>query len=163
MFVRTASERDLETIRDLLVETWHATYDSIYGAAKVTEITDDWHSIASLKARLVRPNAEFIVADDGKSLGGMAYAAATSDPKIVMLHQLYVRPALQRSGLGRSLLDEIEDSFPDARTIRLEVEAQNLPAVAFYSKNGFVPKGEVVNCGGSAFAIPAVVYEKRLG
>ena len=33
----------------LLVETWHATYDAIYGAERVTEITDDWHSIASLQ------------------------------------------------------------------------------------------------------------------
>lgn len=50
MFVRTASERDLVAIRALLVETWHATYDAIYGAAKETEITDEWHSIASLRA-----------------------------------------------------------------------------------------------------------------
>ena len=162
MFLRTASERDLPAVRALLIETWYATYDSIYGAAKVTEITDDWHSIVSLKARLVRPNAEFIVADDGRNLGGMAYAAATSDPKIVILHQLYVRPVFQRNGLGKLLLDEIEDSFPDARTIRLEVEAQNLAAVAFYRKNGFLPQGDVVNCGGSVFAIPALVYEKRL-
>lgn len=41
MFVRTASERDVPAIRALLVETWHDT-DAIYGAAKVTEITDDW-------------------------------------------------------------------------------------------------------------------------
>ncbi|TIV74013.1 MAG: GNAT family N-acetyltransferase, partial [Mesorhizobium sp.] len=51
MFVRTASERDLVAVRALLVETWHATYDAIYGAERVTAITDDWHSIASLKAR----------------------------------------------------------------------------------------------------------------
>ena len=78
------------------------------------------------------------------------------------IDQLYVLPALQRSGLGQLLLEEIEDSFPDARTIRLEVEAQNLPAIAFYRKNGFVAQGEVVNCGGSKFAIPALVFEKGL-
>ena len=32
MFVRTAGERDLAEVRALLVETWHATYDAIYGA-----------------------------------------------------------------------------------------------------------------------------------
>ena len=48
MFVRTASERDLQAVRDLLVETWHATYDHIYGVERVAAITDDWHSIASL-------------------------------------------------------------------------------------------------------------------
>jgi ribosomal protein S18 acetylase RimI-like enzyme len=162
VFIRTASERDLPAVRDLLVETWHATYDSIYGHERVTEITDDWHSIESLAARLKRPNGEFLVADDGRRLGGMAFAAATTDPKVLILYQLYVRPAFQGRGLGKQLLHEIEDSFPDARTVRLEVEQANSEAVAFYQANGFRPTGDTVNCGGSTFAIPALVYEKRL-
>jgi ribosomal protein S18 acetylase RimI-like enzyme len=162
MFVRTASERDLQAIRALLVETWHATYNSIYGADRVEEITDDWHSIASLKARLVRPNSEFLVADDGKRIGGMAYAAATKDPAIVMLNQLYVSPDLQRSGLGDMLLREIEDSFPEARIIRLEVEPANAAAVAFYTANGFVEVSKTANCGSANSAIPAKIYEKAL-
>lgn len=163
MFVRTAGERDLQAVRDLLVETWHATYDSIYGVDRVTEITNDWHSIASLKARLVRPNSEFLVADDGKKLGGMAYAAAATDPAVILLHQLYVRPGLQRGGLGAMLLQEIEDSFPEARTIRLEVEPANTIAVAFYKANGFVEAGKTASCGSPGSGIPALVLEKRLG
>ncbi len=162
MFVRTASERDLPAVRALLVETWHVTYDSIYGVDRVTDITDDWHSIASLKARLVRPNSEFLVADDGIRIGGMAYAAASTDPSIVILNQLYVSPGLQRSGLGRMLLREIEDSFPEARIIRLEVEPANAAAVAFYAQNGFAEVGSVANCGGAASGIPALTLEKQL-
>ncbi|AZO24069.1 GNAT family N-acetyltransferase [Mesorhizobium sp. M1E.F.Ca.ET.045.02.1.1] len=161
MFVRTASERDLAAIRALLVETWHATYDAIYGAGRVTEITDDWHSIASLKARLTRPNSEFLVADDGKRLGGIAFASATTDPKIVLLNQLYVHPDCQRRGIGRSLLDEVEASFPEARTLRLEVEEANSPAIAFYEAHGFRPAGRTGDCGGGS-GIPALVLEKRL-
>ncbi len=71
MFVRTAGDRDLAAVRALLVETWHATYDAIYGAAKVTEITDQWHSIASLRTRLTRPNSEFLVADKRHAAAGL--------------------------------------------------------------------------------------------
>ncbi|RUT94914.1 GNAT family N-acetyltransferase, partial [Mesorhizobium sp. M7A.T.Ca.TU.009.02.1.1] len=122
----------------LLVETWHATYDAIYGAAKVTEITDEWHSIASLRSRLTRPNSEFLVADDGKRIGGMAFAAATADAKIILLNQLYVHPDCQRRGIGQALLDEVEASFPEARTLRVEVEAANGGAIAFYRSKGFL-------------------------
>ena len=163
MFVRTASERDLAAVRALLVETWHATYDAIYGVERVTEITDDWHSIASLKARMGRPNSEFLVADDGKTIGGMAYAAATTDPKLVMLHQLYVLPSFQGKGIGKMLLDEIEESFPDARTLRLEVEAANTAALAFYRANGFAEASTTANCGAAQSGIPALVFEKAIG
>lgn len=163
MFVRTASERDLETIKALLAETWHATYDAIYGVERVNQITAEWHSLASLKARLVRPNSEFLVADDGKQIGGMAYAAATTDPKVVVLHQLYVRPANQGAGIGRDLLDEIEQSFPEARVLRLEVEEANAGAIRFYAANGFFRAGETANCGAEQSGIPALIFEKQLG
>ncbi|MER8506607.1 GNAT family N-acetyltransferase [Mesorhizobium sp. M0199] len=162
MFVRTAGERDLAAVRALLIETWHATYDAIYGAARVTEITDEWHSIAALKARLTRPNSEFLVADDGKSIGGMAFAAATTDARIVMLNQLYVHPAWHRQGIGQALLDEIEASFPEARTLRVEVKEANAPAIAFYRSRGFLPAGNTADCGG-ATGLPALVLEKAIG
>jgi ribosomal protein S18 acetylase RimI-like enzyme len=162
MFVRSAGERDLAAVRTLLVETWHATYDAIYGHERVTEITNDWHSIASLRSRLRRPRSEFLVADDGATIGGMAYAAESTDPSLAVLHQLYVRPRFQRQGIGTTLLHEIEDSFPEARRVRLEVEEANAPALRFYAAHGFKCSGEPALCGGETFAIPALVLEKPL-
>jgi ribosomal protein S18 acetylase RimI-like enzyme len=163
VFVRTASERDLKAVRDLLVETWHATYDGIYGVDRVTAITDDWHSIASLKRRLGQPNAEFLLADDGKELGGMAYAAADAAGTSVMLHQLYVRPKFQGRGVGGMLLDEIIESFPDATLFRLEVEEANAKAIGFYESQGFVQSGRTSNCGAEQSGIPALLFERRRG
>lgn len=163
MFVRTASERDLEAVKALLAATWHATYDAIYGVERVNEITSQWHSPASLKARLTQPNSEFLVADDGKTIAGVAFAAATDDAKIVELRQLYVLPAFQHKGIGSMLLEEIEDNFPEADTLRLEVEGANAPAIRFYKANGFTEIGQTGDCGAARSGIPALVFEKRLG
>ncbi len=163
MFVRTAGERDVAAVRDLLVETWHATYDAIYGSDRVTDITDDWHSVASLKARLAKPCSEFLLADDGKSIGGMAFATADANGKSVMLHQLYVRPSFQGRGIGGMLLDEIIESFHDAERIRLEVEEANAPAISFYLAQGFAQVGRTANCGADQSGIPALIFERRLG
>ncbi|MER8374226.1 GNAT family N-acetyltransferase [Mesorhizobium sp. M1406] len=162
MFVRTAGERDLAAVRTLLVETWHATYDALYGAAKVTEITDEWHSIASLRSRLTRPNSEFLVADDGKRIGGMAFAAATADAKVILLNQLYVHPDCQRRGIGQALLDEVEASFPEARVLRVEVEEANGGAIAFYRSKGFLPAGTAAEPHGSSRPT-TLSFEKPLG
>jgi ribosomal protein S18 acetylase RimI-like enzyme len=161
MFVRTAGERDLDAIRAVLVETWHATYDTIYGAAKVTEITDEWHSVASLKARLTKPNSDFLVADDGKRIGGVAFAESVDGGKLVVLRQLYVLPSLQGRGIGGMLLDEIIESFPEANAIRLEVEAKNTRAIAFYEANGFMRSADAGEDAG-ADGKPILVYRRPL-
>jgi ribosomal protein S18 acetylase RimI-like enzyme len=162
-FVRTAGERDLDAVRALLVETWHVTYDPIYGAEKVTQLTDSWHSIASLRNRLTRPSSEFLVADDGEHIAGMAFAAADREGKTVMLHQLYVLPSHQGHGIGGMLLDEILDNFPDAERIKLEVEEQNSRAIAFYRIYGFEQTGRTGEKGVAGSGIPALVFERTLG
>lgn len=158
MFVRTASERDLAAIRSLLVETWHATYDAIYGPDRVTEITDEWHSISALRARLTCPNSEFLVADDGTEIGGVAFAVSENGGATVVLRLLYVLPRQQGRGIGGLLLDEVIDSFPEGRLIRLEVEAANGRAVAFYEGQGFVATGGV-----SQYGAGTLIMERALG
>jgi ribosomal protein S18 acetylase RimI-like enzyme len=159
MWIRTASERDLKEIRALLVETWHDTYDDIYGVEKVNAITDAWHSISALKAKLTMPLSEFVVADSGKRILGIAFASS-NDGRIVELHQLYVQPAQQGQGAGKALLTEIEACFPEVRLVRLEVEAANHKSVAFYRSNGFEEAGKTDNCGAAGSGIAALIMEK---
>jgi ribosomal protein S18 acetylase RimI-like enzyme len=162
-FVRTASERDLAKVSTLLGETWHATYDTLYGAEKVSELTAQWYSVAALKARLAQKNAEFVVADNGRDIGGMGYASMSETlKKGAVLHQLYVHPKLQRQGIGRDLFTELETCFPDAEFMQLEVEPQNQAALAFYEAHGFVKIGETANEGDGQSGIPAIVMEKPL-
>ncbi|EAU42578.1 hypothetical protein FP2506_07051 [Fulvimarina pelagi HTCC2506] len=163
-FIRTAMERDLDAISELLSETWRATYDPIYGSARVDEITKSWHSVAALKPRLKRPSSEFIVGDDGKSIGGMGFAVSSdADRALVVLHQLYVRPSEQRAGLGSEMLLEIMNAFPDGRRIRCEVEPANLGAVAFYEKHGFKPTATAIARNASSDGVEVTVFERLLG
>ena len=163
-FVRTASLKDAEALRALLSETFHATYDPIYGVDKVRELVEVWHSVSALKARIEKRGGEFLVADDGRQLGGMAYASmSTKMTKTAFLHQLYVRPSCQRMGIGRDLFAELETCFPDAEIMRLEVEPRNAAAVAFYEAHGFIEVDRTTSCGGPDSGLPAIVMEKRLG
>ncbi len=160
-FVRSASERDLKAVSALLGDAWHATYDAIYGRERVEAITRDWHSLAALKRDLARPASEFLVADSGSEIAGTAYATVTAKD-VVTLHRLYVSPLLQRKGIGRDLLAEIETCFDGARLLRLEVEPANVNAVDFYRAHGFAETGTVEDCGSGDSGIPAIVMEKPL-
>lgn len=162
-FVRTASARDLPQVRALLEETWHATYDTIMGPEKVIALMEAWHTPAALNARLERKDAEFLVADNGSTIGGMGFAAPSKElTKTVNLHMLYVRPSCQRQGIGRDIFAELETCFPGAEIMRLEVVPENGKAIAFYKAHGFAEVGRSDNCGGGRSGIPALIFEKTL-
>lgn len=162
-FVRSASEADLPGVAALLSRSWHATYDAIYGVEKVAGIIASWHSPEALGRRLARPESEFVVADDGSRIGGMAYAAMDKDESdVVFLHQLYVEPDLVGQGIGRDLFAEVETCFPAARRMRLEVEPKNERAVRFYAGLGLREVGLTRNCGAEQSGIPAIIMEKAL-
>jgi ribosomal protein S18 acetylase RimI-like enzyme len=162
-FVRTASERDLDKVRALLTETFHATYDALLGAPKVAELVATLFSQAALKTRLANKNAEFLVADDGKEIGGVGYAAMSGEmTKTATLHLLYVRPSLQRQGIGRDIFAELETCFPAAEIMRLEVEPRNEPAISFYRRLGFTDAGKSDNNGPGQSGIAALILEKPL-
>lgn len=93
----------------------------------------------------------------------MAFASSDESGKAIALRQLYVLPRHQGRGVGRLLLDEVIDSFPNAELIRAEVEPANLRAVAFYKSNGFLESGETPNCGHERSAIDGLVLERSLG
>ncbi len=162
-FVRTAAEGDVEKIRDLLKETFHATYDPFYGPEKVTQLVNSWHSPAAIRARIVRKDGEFLVADNGTELAGLGYAAMYPKmEKTVMLHQLYVRPSCQGEGVGRDIFAELETCFPYAEVMRTEVALENERAISFYQRLGFSEVDRMEEWGGPNSGLPAVVLEKPL-
>lgn len=161
VYVRTAGVRDTPALQALLLETWHATYDALYGADVVAALTSRWHSEAALAAMLERERSDYLVADDGERLCGCAYAAATGeDGRVVTLFQLYVLPLHQGRGIGGMLLEEIEQSFFESELLRLEVEEQNSRAIAFYRTQGYAEIGREVHAGEMARTV--LIFEKSL-
>ena len=142
-FIRSAGEADL--------------------ARLATFLTGAWQSVPALKAKLVQPSSEFVVADDGKRIGGMAYAAMDKDEgDVVVLQQLRVDPQLTGQGIGRDLFAEIETCFPAAKRIQVEVRADNDKAIRFVKGLGFSEIGWSKSAGAPASETEALVFEKEL-
>jgi ribosomal protein S18 acetylase RimI-like enzyme len=157
--IRDVEPADVAAVRDVLVTTWHATYDPIFGAEKVTEITDNWHSLANLTRQIGLAGAVFLLAEKDGQVIATSYAAPLEDGS-VMLRRLYVVPSAQRCGTGQALLDATIARFPDARRVRLEVEPENVAAIRFYNRNGFGEVGKR-GCDGSS-DVSATLMEKVL-
>lgn len=162
MWVRSASESDLQAVHELLLESWHATYDDILGREMVTEVTSQWHSVAVLQKNLRKPYSEFVVADDGEGrIVGMAFARQ-SEKSRAFLHQLYVLPETQLQGIGTMLLSDVEMAFPDVSSMRLEAIERNERAIRFFERRGYKRAGRNEDWSSFNCKEPVLILEKPL-
>jgi putative acetyltransferase len=115
----------------LWLETWQQAYPSIDFAARLTWWRQRWRS------ELV-PNAAIIVAEQAGALIGFVTIDAAG-----YLDQLVVAPDHWGSSLANALIGEAKRLSPDR--ITLLVNADNIRAIRFYERNGFVHAGEDVN------------------
>lgn len=158
--IRPAVAADLPAASTLLIAAWHATYDSIYGAAEVAEVTGRWHTVEVLTAQLDKPGTVFLVAERKGRMVATSYARRVAGGA-VRLDRIYVDPGALGAGIGRQLMAATLAAFPDAERVNLEVAPQNVRAIAFYQRHGFAKVGSVGNCG-STSDMAAYVYEKAL-
>lgn len=159
--IRPATAADVPAVRDVLVTTWHDTYDAIYGLQRVNAVTADWHSADAL-GRLVSfgPASLMIAVRDGKIIAtATARMIAATQAK---LDRLYVLPSAQGHGIGTRLMRETLSRLPDASTVVLEVEPQNRKAVDYYRAQGFSYVRGIADCCRAGSGIPADLYQRAL-
>ena len=160
--IRATRPADIPAVRALLEETWHSTYDHLLGRDKVTDITRRWHAEEVLAAEIGRAGQAFLVADQDGMIVGTASASYDAAGEID-LRRLYILPAYQGRGLGHALFGASLGAFPDARAIRLEVEPNNAPAIAFYTRAGLSTVAHGSACGGDhAAGVAHLVMRKSL-
>jgi ribosomal protein S18 acetylase RimI-like enzyme len=140
--IRHARPEDLAAVRDLLAASWQDTYEPIYGRTKVDALTARWHSLEALAAQHRRGVLRLVADADGRLLG--TASATVGEDGTIHLRQLYVHPDHKRRGIGAALLDAMVTACPSARRVTLEVEPENISAVAFYARQGFTLSGEIV-------------------
>jgi putative acetyltransferase len=115
----------------LWLETWQRAYPEIDFSARVAWWRERW------RKELV-PNAAIIVAEQSGGLTGFVTIDTSG-----YLDQLVVAPDHWGSDLGNVLVDEAKRLSPE--TITLLVNADNVRAIRFYQRNGFVHAGNDVN------------------
>lgn len=84
----------------------------------------------------------FLVAEKDGNVAGFVIATQPTLSEIRIL-MLAVDRRMRKQRIGNSLLTRIFRSFPTARTVSLEVRTDNLDAINFYKRNGFVIKDKI--------------------
>lgn len=144
IIIRAVTVTDVPAVRAALVETWHATYDGIYGPDKVRDITTRWHSLVALTNQ-IDDTAAFLLAERDGTVMASSFAKPEADPCVIKLYRLYVHPRGQGIGIGQRLMAASFAPFANSVRHRLEVNPQNSSAIRFYERQGFSKVGEIAD------------------
>ena len=106
--------------------------------------SDPW-SLNSIVHELTNPLSLWLVAVDGDTVAGYVGSQSVLGESDMM--NLAVDPQYRRTGLGEQLVQHLVSHLRNAgnHCLTLEVRASNDPAIALYTKTGFVQVGRRPN------------------
>jgi diamine N-acetyltransferase len=138
----TLHKADLESIallRDLAQKTWYETYQELLSQPQMDYMFDMMYSEESLTKQISEKGHTFFIAyESDKPLGFVSVEKQNED--LFHLHKLYVLPAGQRKGVGKTLIHKVfeyarEHANSETFAVELNMNRDN-KALHFYKKMG---------------------------
>lgn len=160
LVIRSADTDDIPLIGYLAHQIWPSAYEAIISQEQIQYMLKWMYNPDTLKKQIVKEGHRYIVAELGREEVGFA-SYGPWQQSTWKLHKLYVLPTRQGLGIGRALLDMVEE---EVRThggahLILNVNKQN-NAYRFYSSIGFQIEDEVVVDIGNGFVMDDYIMGK---
>lgn len=144
--IRPAERSDIDGIQAVATRAWHSAHGPIIGTEAVETFLDEYYDTESFESRIDHDPTILAVAEEVRNdIVGYALASPTEeDDTTFSLVQIYVTPDHQGEGIGRQLLDHVEQEIDQhgGEQITLGVMAENDRAVNFYESAGYRPSDE---------------------
>ena len=140
MEIRRFREEDAEETARLVHETFAVSNSRDYSPAYI-ETLKTTHSAEVLKQR-AREGHMYVVCDGGKIVGTGDIAPFWGSKTESILLTIFVLPAYQGKGIGRLIIETLEQDEYAKRASRIEIPA-SLTAVDFYRHLGYDYKNGV--------------------
>jgi len=162
------TEADFEILARLGETIWREHYTKIISSAQIDYMLGERYTPERLRLYLNADDRWLMllradIPNRCRAIGYCSYAL-TDDPGEMKLEQLYLLPELHGRGLGRLMLDHVEQqaSARGRSTLMLQTNKRNDIAIAFYRKAGFIVREEAVFDVGGGFVMDDYVMEKAL-
>jgi ribosomal protein S18 acetylase RimI-like enzyme len=132
---------DIQAVSEVLKTTWMDTYRAFLSGETFKKVTEFLIDPEMLKTQIMDPDVLFLAAkDESGAIVGVATAMMV-EPTTLQLARLFVLPDKQRQGVGTLLLAEMIKKKSYIKTVRVEVEQNNLRGISFCVKQGFKKMG----------------------
>ncbi len=142
--VRTWTEADLLSVREVLRKSWEAAYGSFIPMSDILGYLEATYSIEALRRMTLDPEVHGFVGTHGQRVVGVMRVRDNRGEGRTYVSSIYVLPEEQGSGWGHTFMGEAARlALASGRDeLWLGVMTQNLPALAWYRRHGFVTDHE---------------------
>ena len=137
--IRTATLKDVETIRQVADKTWWEAYLPILEKEQIAFMLDELYSVEKITSQIKNDSQTYLLLEEeGRPVAFAAYSPRDEDPEIYKLHKLYCLPETQGKGYGKILINTVAQKTLEAgkHILDLNVNRHN-KAKIFYEKMGF--------------------------
>ena len=145
MKIRKININDLETLRNISIQTFRETFDEVNTEEDMQKYLDENLSVEKLNSELENTNSEFYFAENnGEILGYLKLNFKDAQTEKLEenhfeIERIYVLKAYLGQKLGQILFDEAIEIGKEKNLdyVWLGVWEENHRALKFYNKNGF--------------------------
>ena len=147
--IEKASSGDLATLQEISKRTFVETFAASNSESDMQQYLNVNFSVDKLGAELSNENSQFYIAwDEDSAIGYLKVNAAQAQTELredhsLEIERIYLLDAYQGKSLGQLLYDKaVEIAVQQGKTsVWLGVWEENVKAIRFYEKNGFVSFG----------------------
>ena len=163
MLIGAATRADVPAVQALARRIWQVHYPGIISVAQIEYMLARGYDESVLGRFLETPGAGIAIARDAEPVGFAAWYRS-EEPGTTKLDKLYVAIEHHGSGMGRRLVEHVEQAAREggSTTLILNVAKRNQTSVAFYRHCGFALREEVVVDIGCGFVMDDFVMAKPL-
>jgi diamine N-acetyltransferase len=151
----------IPSIREMALEVFPQTYQDLLSYEQIDYMLKMMYSIESLENQFTAGCQFYIIYDQNIKIG---YGSIQIENEIATLHKLYLMGNTQKKGLGRTLLQHLENEAlaQGASQMQLFVKRDNI-AKNFYEKVGYSVIKEVDKAIGNGYYMNDYLMGKKLG
>ena len=163
--IRKALVEELKIVQEIAHQTWPDTFAEILSPPQIEYMLNRMYDLKTLESQLLEKGQVFLLAEEEeKFLGFAAYELNNCEGEKAKLHKIYILPSAQGKGLGKKLILEVSDQAREKgqKSLLLNVNKFNQPAIDFYKYLGFREANREVIDIGNGYVMDDVVMEFQL-
>lgn len=133
-----ATSSHLATIKDLAYRTWPATYGEILSEKQLAYMLELFYDEKALQQNIDDKHNFILIQENDEIVGFADYELHYKEESTTRIHKIYLLPETQGKGLGKKLIQYMENKALESEDIKLSLNVNRFnKAKEFYESQGF--------------------------